>query len=471
MILKRVYSIFLLLFFIGGCFPQEYTHNYDKVPLDNEGEVFVYLQPLPQEASRLRFVMDGIFALRDDGSKIPLSLSFNQLNGSELLGRQRLLATGILPPGAYTGLSIKTDKASVQSEEGEVALLVPEEPVIAPKLFQVKRRQAITLFLSLNASGIITGGISFTPDFSLATSRGILINLTGHVSNSYSDILSVYNKKTMEVVNVIATGRGPKGIVLDQRRTRAYVAVSGGDAVEIYDVFNGKTVGRIRLNFGDNPRELALTPDGRTLVSVNHSSNTVSIIDTFSKSEFRRVKVGQGPTSAVVDPSGFKAYIMNSRSNTVSVVDLTQRTLSATISVEGSPLRGAFNQAGDKLYVISRDSPNLSVIDPSSLRVTERIFVGTGSVSIKISFLSDLIFVGKRFGGEIAVVDPSSSMLIDSIRVGGNAAYMTIDRQENVLFVVLPERRLVQKVNLISKKIMAEIEVGEGAYAVVVVGE
>ena len=79
--------------------------------------------------------------------------------------------------------------------------------------------------------------------------------------------------------------------------------------------------------------------------------------------------------------------------------------------------------------------------------------------------------MGKRFGGEIAVVDPSSSMLIDSIRVGGNAAYMTIDRQENVLFVVLPERRLVQKVNLISKKIMAEIEVGEGAYAVVVVGE
>ena len=471
MIQRGLYFIFLLLLCICSCFPQEYTHNYDKVPLDNEGEVYVYLQPLPQEASRLRFIMEGIFALRDDGSKIPLSLSFKQLDGSDFLGRQRLLATGILPPGAYTGLSIKTDKASVQGEEGEVALLVPEEPVIAAKLFQVNRRQAISLFLSLNASGIISGGISFTPDFSLATSKGILINLIGYVSNSFSDTLSVYNKKTMEVVNVIATGRGPKGIVLDQRRTQAYVAVSGDDAVEIYDVFNGKTVGRIRLNFGDNPMELALTPDGRTLVSVNHSSHTVSIIDTFSKSEFRRVRVGEGPTSAVVDPSGFKAYIMNSRSNTVSVVDLTQRTLTATISVEGSPLRGAFNQAGDKLYVISRDSPYLSVIDPSSLRVTERIFVGTGSVSVKISFLTDLIFVGKRFGEEIAVVDSLSSMFIDSIRVGGIAAYMTIDRQENTLFVVLPERRVVQKVNLTSKKIMAEIEVGEGAYAIVVMGE
>jgi YVTN family beta-propeller protein len=471
MIQVRLYSIFLLLLFIGGCFPQEYTYNYDKGPLDNEGEVLVYLQTLPQEASKLRFVMDGIFAVRDDGRKIPLFLSVNDINGSELLGRQKLLATGILPPGAYTGLSIKTAKAFVQSEEGEVALLVPEEPVIAPKLFQVNRRQAITLFLSLHASGIISRGISFTPDFSLATSGGVLVNLTGYVSNSAANLIFVFNKKTMKVVNVIAIGRGPKGVVLDQRRTRAYVAVSGDDAVEIYDLFSGTVVGRVKLNFGDNPMDLALTPDGRTLVSVNHSSNTVSIIDAISKIELRRIRVGEKPTSAVIDPQGLRAYITNSRSNTVSVVDLSQRTFTATISVEGSPVRGAFNRAGDRLYVVSSNSPNLSVIDATSLRVTDKIFIGTGGVSIRVSRLNGLIFVGKSFGGEIAVVDPSSSMFIDSIGVGGNAAHMTIDRQENVLFVVLPERRLVQKINLTSKKIMAEIEVAGGAYAVVVMGE
>lgn len=469
MILKRVCSIFLLLVLVGGCFPQEYTYN--KAVLRDEGEVLVYLQPLPQEAAKLRCIMDGIFAVRDDGSEIPLSLSFNQLNGSAHLGRQKLLATGILPPGAYTGLSIKIKKAFVQSEEGEVALLVPEEPVSAAKLFQVNRRQALTLFLSVNASGIISDVISFTPGFSLTTPGGILINLTGYVSNSAANLISVFNTKTMEVVNAIATGKGPKGIVLDQSRARAYVAVSGDDMVEIYDVFNGTVTGRVRLTFGDNPMELALTPDGRTLVSVNHSSNTVSIIDAISRIVLRRIGVGEKPTSAVVDPSGFRAYIMNSHSNTVSVVDLTQRTLTATISVEGSPLRGAFNRAGDRLYVVSSNSPNLSVIDPRRLTVTERIFIGTGGLSIRVSRLNGLIFVGNSFGAEIAVVDPSSSMFIDSIRAGGNAAHMTIDRQENTLFVVLPERRLVQKINLTSKKIMAEIEVAELAYAVVVMGE
>jgi len=222
----RVCSLLLILLFIGGCFPQEYTYNYDKVPLDNEGEVLIYLQPLPQEASKFRFMIGDIFALRDDGVKIPLFLSFSEINGAELLGRQKLSARGILPPGAYTGLSIKIDSALLQSEEGDIALLVPEEPVTAAKLFQVNRRQALTLFLSLNASGLVTGGISFTPDFSLATSGGILINLTGYVSNSAANLISVFNKKTMEVVNVIATGRGPEGIALDQNRARAYVAVS-----------------------------------------------------------------------------------------------------------------------------------------------------------------------------------------------------------------------------------------------------
>ena len=466
---RRLCSLFLLLLLVGGCFPQEYTYN--KPVLTDEGEILVYLEPLPQEASKLRFVLEGVFALRDDGNKIPLSLSFKQLDGSELLGRQRLLATGILPPGGYTGLSVKTAQASVQSEEGEVALLVPDEPVTAPKLFQVNRRQAITLFLSLNASGVVTRGISFTPDFSLATSGGILINLTGYVSNSASNLISVFNKKTMEVVNVIATGRGPKGIVLDQNRTRAYVAISGDDTVEIYDLFNGTAIGRVRLNFGDNPLDLALTPDGRTLVSVNYGSNTVSIIDAISQIVLRRVIVGEKPTSATIDPSGLKAYITNSQSNTVSVVDLSQRTFTATISVEGSPVRGAFNRGGDRLYVVSSNSPNLSVIDPSSLRVTDKIFIGTGGVSIKVSRLNGLTFVGKSFGGEIAIVDPSSSMFIDSIRIRGSAAYMTIDRQENTLFVVLPERRLAQKVNLTSKKIMAEIDVAEVAYAVAVMGE
>ena len=469
MIAPRICPPFLLLsFFLGSCFPQGPLHNVRSM---DEGYAILYLQPLPQEAYRLRFVIDEISATRDDGTSTPLFLSINQIKGTDLVAIQKRLASGALPPGSYTGLSIRIKEAFVQGEEGEFALFVPEEPTRVDSLFNVSRRKTATLFLSFHVSGAITDQIRFTPAFSLKTSGRELLSLTGYVSDPASDSLLVFNKKTMRVVGAISTGTAPKGIALDRKRGRAYVAAYGDDTVEVIDLIKGETIGRIPLNFGDGPLELAVTPDGRTLVSVNHDSNTVSIIDTVSLFETRRIGVAERPSSAVVDPPGLKAYIMSPLANSVSVVDLTQKEVSATIAVDGGPLRGAFNRDGDTLYVVSRDSPYLTVVEASRLVITRRIFIGIGALSVRVDTQTDHILVGMKAGGNILVIDPFASMAIDAIVLEGTAAYLTIDVEEHSLFVALPDIKSLQKVNLTSKKITGAIDVGEEAYAVVVMGE
>jgi YVTN family beta-propeller protein len=465
----RVYFIILLILILGSCLPQG---PVDRVPTEAEGKIVLYLQPMTQEASRLRFIIESIVAVRDDNLKIPLSLSISELKGAALAGRQKRLASGWLPEGSYSGISIKVAKAFVQGEEGEAALLVPKESLVIEHRFRLRRKTAQALFLTFNASeALAADGVRFRPVFSLTASGRELTSLTGYVSNSGSNSITVFNKKTMQVVNVIATGTKPKGMVLDERRGRAYVAASGDDAVQIIDVLKGKIIGSIILQFKDEPVDLALTRDGKTLVSVNHGSNTISIIDAVSGIEARRVKVGERPVSAVLDPAGVKAYIMNSMSNTISVVDLSQRVISITLGIEGSPARGAFNRNGDRLYVISTDSPNLTIIDTARLTVVEKLFIGMGAVSIKVDVRTNLILVGMQAGEGISVISPFSLMLIDTIGIAGDAAFMTIDDEEYSLLVTLPDRETLQKVNLTSKRIMAEIEVGEAAYAVVVTGE
>jgi DNA-binding beta-propeller fold protein YncE len=153
------------------------------------------------------------------------------------------------------------------------------------------------------------------------------------------------------------------------------------------------------------------------------------------------------------------------------VLDLSSKVIYATIGVEGIPLRGAFNRMGDRLFVINRDMPYLTVIDPSRLTVSGKIFVGTGAVSIKTDTRSDLIYVGNSTGGGISVINPSSSIFVDTISTGGTAAFMTIDDEENTLLVLVPERKVLQIINLTNKRKMAEIDVGEWAYAVAVMGE
>jgi len=466
----RYYLIFLLCIIMLSCVPQGLTSRY-KAPLGEEGEVLLYLQPLPQEADRLSFIIDRILVVAADGREFPVSLSFNELKGSDLKGMQKHLASVILPPGDYTGLSIHIAKAFIRTEEGDVTMLAPDEPVSVAQGFSVARREVSTLFLSFSVAGAKLDGVKFTPVFLLATSGRVLINLIGHVTNSASNYITVFDKKTMQVVNAVATGQAPKGIVLDKIRTRAYVAASHDSIIEVFDVFKGVLLNRLRLNLRDRPTDLALTPDGRTLVAVNSGSNTVSIIDALSMFEITRVSVGEGPSSVAIDPSGLRAFVMNTRSSTISVVDLTQKGVSVTIGVEGAPLRAAFNRDGSQLFVINSNSPNLTVVDLLRLVVSRSVFIGMGAASIRVDDQTGLIYVGKTFGGEITVIDPFSLVFIDRIAVGGQAVFMTIDGQERNLFVVLPDKKVLQKINLISKKISAQIDVGDAAYAAVVMGE
>jgi YVTN family beta-propeller protein len=436
-----------------------------------EGEVILYLQPLPQEADRLSFVIDRISVVSHDGLQTPCALVFNEIKGSDLKGAQKQLASVILPPGDYAGLSIHIEKAFVRTEEGDMALLVPDEPVNVAHGFSVARREVSTLFLSFSVAGTKLDGVKFAPIFSLASSGRVLINLIGFVTNSASNYISVFDKKTMQVVDAIATSQAPKGIVLDKIRTRAYVAAMHDSIIEVFDVFKGVVLDRLRLNLRDRPTELALTPDGRILVAVNSGSNSVSIIDALSMFETARVGVGEGPSSVAIDPAGLRAFVMNARSSTISVVDLTQKGVSVTIGVEGAPLRAAFNRDGSQLYVINRNTPNLAVVDLSQLAVSESVFIGMGAASIRVDDQTGLIYVGKNFGGEITVIDPFSLVFIDRIAVGGEAAFMTIDEQERALLVVVPDKKMLQKINLISKKISAQIDVGDAPYAAVVMGE
>jgi DNA-binding beta-propeller fold protein YncE len=162
---------------------------------------------------------------------------------------------------------------------------------------------------------------------------------------------------------------------------------------------------------------------------------------------------------------------MNSLSNTISVVDLSQREILTNIAVEGSPQKGALNRAGDRIYVICRFSPDLLILDPGKLTRVGKIYTGTGSISIKVDTQTDLIFVGNEITGEVLILDPFSLLAIDRINMRGAPSYMTIDREEGMLLVLNRDRGTIQKVNLVGREVVSEMEITGGAHEIAVMGE
>jgi YVTN family beta-propeller protein len=471
-----LFALFSLV--LAGCqFPVQKV----KPVLEDEGVTYLYVRPFPREAERLRFTLEAAAAIRSDGVEIPLQLRLAELNGTEM-SRQRLLAVGPLPPGTYQGFSFKVKSASLKGEEGEAALLLPKEPARVDFAFVVKKNRALLVSLAFDYEKSLKGEVQFTPAFSASMPGKPPSGLAGYVTNYGSDTITVFDKKAREAVDVIQTGRGPAGIVVDQRQRRAYAVLSGEDAIEVIDVAAGAAINRIMLSPGDAPRDAALTPDGRTLITANTGSDTVSIIDPISLLEVARINLdnrpGQTtfgnnrPGSVLIDRTGRRAYIFNTLANNIIVLDIPNRALLPTaITTDSAPVRGDFSRKGDRLMVYQEWSPYFLVFDTASFAHLKRIDSGMGIGWFKVDTATDLLYVGKKQEGTVDIYDPFSFVPGDSIDAAGGVSFMTIDGEENNLYAIVPEKKRLQIFSLVSKKVVGEIDLDDRPYWAAVIGE
>lgn len=435
------------------------------------GSFSLFLQPLPQESHGLTFEIGELVALRADGGEVPLTLPQSRLLADDLIGMQKELARATLPPGRYRGIALRIVAAELLGEDGAIALLTPQDRLVAEYSFLIRENQAETLFLSLGTERIVTDGALFTPRFSLWQPERTLVNLKGFVSNRDSRSLTVFNKRTAQVIGSIRVGAEPGDLALDQRRGWLYVALTGENAIAVIEVNSDAILGRAQLRFGDRPTELALTASGEHLVVLNAGSSSVSLIDTRALFETARIKLAAEPSELFIGANDTLAYVTHADTNSLSVIDLSRQTLLRTVALDEAPLTGVAGRDGHSLYLINDYSAELSVLDAASLARQGEILVGNGAVSLLSDGTAGLLYVGMRHG-EIAVVDPRAAIAIDTFTLPPEPVQaLAIDNEENALFAVLPKSRILLKVDLVSKRELGRLELAGDGHAVAVMGE
>src|SRR5512133_2810059 len=466
-VLIRIVLIMAVSWLCAGCVQ---VRQAVKPPLGSDGELFLYCEPFPQDAGRVEFTSETLSAIREDGLTVPLT---QEVKDFTLAGmrRQRLISRGVLPPGRYTGIAIKLKSATLSGEDGKGRLLVPEQPYENRALFTITSGKATVVTMELKYRDAIGDGITFSPAFTAMVPPAPLPGLTGYLTNQAGNTITVFDRRSARIGMMIETGRGPAGLALDQTRLLLYVALTGEDAVGVIDVKDNDFIDRIRLTSGDAPHFMAITPDGRTAVTANTGSNTVSIIDLQSRFEVARVPVGNGPEYVLMDRTGRLAYVFNRLSNSISVIDITRRAMTGTLPTESGPLYGQLNRKGDRLFVYHDMSPNILVISLDGQTITRRINAGSGVRSLKVNPSTDQIYIGNSFGGIIDIYNPYTLMVTDFITADGGVGYMTIDGEENNLLVIHPRSRLLRLINLISKRERGQLDTGAEPYSVVFFGE
>lgn len=460
-------TTFLLLPLLAGC---QAVILPTKPVLEEEGELYLYLDPLTPSGERLKFTLTGLFAIREDERTFPLPLLRTEMK-PDTMKRQHLLAAGPLPPGRYVGFAFAVSNAALKGDEGYSHLLTAEAPVRDNYRFEIKKKRALTIALTLKPADSIKEGFHFTPAFNFELPPKPLLAMTGYVSNSGDNTITVFDKKSGRIGGMIATGKTPSGMAIDQTRRQAYVALTGDDAIAVIDMQAGEVVNRIGLQARDAPQEIALSPDGRSLLVTNKDSDTVSFIEPLSLTESSRITVGSSPATIMVDRTGQRAYVFNSFSNSLSVIDIPNRTVVATVATDPAPLRGEFNRNGDKLYVAHEWSPYLTVLDTTSLSLVKRAYVGQGISYMKLDTKTDMLYVSKKNASTVEGYDPFSLLPADYFNLGGEVVHMAIDREEGNFLFVSPGNNIITAINPASKEIIFELDTGAEPYRMTLMGE
>jgi YVTN family beta-propeller protein len=461
-------AIAALALIAAGC--SMLTPRVRRAPLENEGEVLVYLEPWPQEAGRLGFEVASLAAVHADGPPLALELKLTDLPGTEAT-RQRLFARGRLPPGSYRGLDVAVGRATLVGPEGQTQLLVGKEPTAIAGGFEVRKGRVTVLSLALQYDASVQAAYAFSPRFHMTIPARPMPQLYGLAANEGDGDLTLFDKRRRTVFSVVSAGREPQGVAFGPVPGRLYVALSGEDQVAVLDAITTEPLPSILLAAGDRPRELAVSPDGRLLLVLNHGSNSLAFVDPAAGREIGRVATGQAPTSLLVDRSFRRAYVLNQGSSTLTVVDIATRTVAGSTGTDPLPVRAQLNRAGDRLYLIHAGSSQMNVYSLPDLRLLNRLNVGLGASALKIDPRSDLIYLAKRDDRRLYVYDAFSLIPVDFFDVEAGVTWLAIDDNENTLLALMPGPRAVAVVDLASRRQVGTALVGDDPYMVAVAGE
>ena len=143
------------------------------------------------------------------------------------------------------------------------------------------------------------------------------------------------------------------------------------------------------------PRELAISPDGRTLLAALNLADNAAVVDIKTK-KVRYVETGNYPYGAAITPDGKRGFVSSETDATVTVINLKSAKKVKDIQVGphlSHPQAIAMDRSGRRAFVAVAHQDLVAVIDTRKLVVERTLSVerpqGIGTQPVDLSVSSD----------------------------------------------------------------------------------
>lgn len=170
------------------------------------------------------------------------------------------------------------------------------------------------------------------------------------------------------------------------------------------------------------------------LWAVDTAAGTVSTLETPGGQETGQpIKTGEGPNSIAITPNGRRAYVANFLGDSVTVIETGTRTPIKTIPLTAGAESIAISPDGKTAYVTVAGTERVFTINTESNSVTGS-FVGGGEV-LAVSPSGEIAFVGVAPEDVQMISLPSGTPMGSPIKLGASARGIAISPNGKAVYV------------------------------------
>ncbi len=166
--------------------------------------------------------------------------------------------------------------------------------------------------------------------------------------------------------------------------------------------------------------QLALSPDGRWLVTANIDSDSIGVIDTASRTKAREVPVGHRPECAAFAGASGQVLVTLYKDDAIAVMDVAAGAVSRRIPTGDEPYGVVCTRDGSRAYV-SLDYPGSVVeLDLASGRTKRTFRVGSFARGLALSSDERRLYVTEFYTAALSIVDLEKGTVVE--RLEGESA-------------------------------------------------
>lgn len=461
--------ILILLLFLGGCkaaIPGRLAGGLAPVRAAgaNEALLSVFLHLAKPASAGLWMEVDSV-ALVGENTVVPLDMETTAFAAGEIMGGQRFVARGPVPPGRYTVLRLTINKAALVRQSDKLFLAVPE-PVVElplPDNFRLEAGVSRSLFLAWDEEASTRNSAFFVPSLAVIPEQLPLLADLAYVSCPDIDTVYLVRTDNNRVCGSLAISGKPTSMSYDADRKRLYVLATESAAIFVVDAATSRVIDRIKIPMSVNPSYLVtnngkwgyvLDEEGDSLLKIDLQqgaldrrvrlsekphfllwvsareqlaissglSQTVYLLDPETLSTRGTLLVGNGPDGLLATDNHL--YVAESGSNTVGIYDLRSGQISKRLNVGFMPRRLA--QSDNRIYISNSQDSTVSLLAVRQQTVVRDIRVGGMPLEMAVSTRHKWVYVAEQATGKLAVIDQTANRVVQHVELGTKPRHLLV---------------------------------------------